>query len=285
MGTARYLVAKYVSDVFRNEPVNIGVLTWIDGKVGWKFLGQKEDNSINGRAAGLYGKIKSLPNYKQWVESWVFHLQEPILRDKQRVIPNESPEFLDILATHSGQSYILETGGQLMEDVPPDEVALVTDHLFRTLVWTPDEKEPSKSADEWRDELLRDANVAVDPNVKRDEPVELKLRGKPFRPRFNIYIGNGTPQVLAQMVPLTANGRTAQNSARAVEFLFERVLEQRLLPQEKCVSFVYTKDENDDLIQESLDELALVSTVIDITKDRGVAVRKITEWVEQSKRH
>jgi hypothetical protein len=290
MGYAKYLVAKYVPDVFRNEPVNIGVLTWIDGEVGWKFIGQREEKStaINGKTQGITGRIKSVQNYKQWIESWVLRLQAPQLHTRHHgTVNHSSPDFLNALATYGEGSYILEPGGELAEDVDPKEINEVTNHLFATLVGMPDEKESYKSPEEVRDELLRDASVGFDDRVKRDQPVELRMNGKQFRPRFSVYIGNGDPHALGLMVPLTAPGKAAQNSARAAELLFVRVLDQGLVPQDRCAAFVYTRDddENPEIIHDSLEELSLVSTVIDITQNRRFALEKLSKWVSETKPH
>lgn len=288
MATARYLVAKYVPDIYRNEPVNIGVLTWIDGRVCSRFLGQKNDGTIDGRAAGIAGRIKSAQNYKQWIESWVTRLQGSHLQTREHgTIKSDSPEFLTALATYGGGNYLLESGGEIMEEPSPDEVSSVTDYLFNTLVGIPDDKEQYKSPDEVRDGLLKEADVLFDDRVKLNRRVPLELRGKAFNPEFSLYIGNGNPDMLGQMVPMTAQGKTAQNSARAAELLFYRVLDAGILSQDKCIAFVYTREDEEgtDLIQESLAELASVATVVDITRNRQDAVNLISQLVHDSKRH
>lgn len=288
MGTARYLVAKYVPDIYRNEPVNIGVLTWIDGRVCSRFLGQKNDGTIDGRAAGISGRIKSAQNYKQWIESWVTRLQGSHLQTREHgVVKSDSSEFLTALATYGGGNYLLESGGEIMDEPSPDEVSSVTDYLFNTLVGIPDEKEHYKSPDEVRDELLKEAEVLFDDRIKLNRRVPLQLRGRDFNPEFSLYIGNGNPDMLGQMVPLTSQGKTAQNSARAAELLFLQVLNADVLPQEKCIAFVYTREdeESTDLILESLSELSSVATIFDITRDRKSAVKLISQLVKESKRH
>lgn len=289
MANCRYLVAKYVPDVFRNEPVNVGVMTWIEGRVCWRFLGQRGDGFINGKAPGIVGRIKSVQNYKQWVESWVHHLQSGTIQTRQHgIVPSDSPEFMDAMSIYGSGNYVLESGGELAEGADSGEIKDVTDYLFDSLVKIGDEeKDQYKSADEVRDQLLKEADVIMDPRVKMNWPVPLQLRGKDFKPEFNLYIGNGTPEVLGHMVPLTAQGRTAQNSARAAELLFLRVLDAQILPLEKCIAFVYTREdeEHSEANDKSIDELSAVATILDITRDRQSAVQKISTWVKEAKRH
>lgn len=283
MANCRYLVAKYVPDVFRNEPVNVGVMTWIEGKVCWRFLGQQSNGAINGKAPGVVGRINSVQNYKQWIESWVHHLQSDQLQTRDNgVVRNDSPDFMCAMAAYGSGNYILESGGELAEDAPKEEIKDVTNYLFDSLVRIgEDEKDQYKSADEVRDQLLKEADVIMNPRVKMNWPVPLQLHGKDFKPEFNLYIGNGTPEVLGHMVPLTAQGRTAQNSARAAELLFLRVLDAGILPQDKCIAFVYTREDEEtpEIVEKSIEELSAVATILDITKDRNSAVRRISTWV------
>jgi hypothetical protein len=288
MADCRYLVAKYVSDVFRNEPVNIGVLTWIDGKVDWRFLGQKYDGTIDGRAQGVAGRIKSVQNYKQWVDSWIHHLKSEKLQTRNGgEVRIQSPEFMGAMAAYGSGNYVLESGGELANGADPGEIKEVTNYLFDSLVGVTEEKEQYKSADDVRNELLREAEVIMDSRVKMNWPVRLELRGKEFKPEFSIYIGNGAPEVLAHMVPLTAQGRTAQNSARAAELMFLRVLEANILPQEKCIALVYAREdeESSDIVERSKDELSSVATVMDVTRERRSIVNSLSRWVRESPAH
>ena len=73
--------------------------------------------------------------------------------------------------------------------------------------------------------------------------------------------------------------------------MFLRVLDAELLPQEKCISLVYTPqnreqdDESAEMIAESFSELSAVSTVIDVSEQRTLAVESIRRGVEEAKEH
>lgn len=288
MGKAEYLVAKYVPDLFRNEPINIGVIAWLDGSVALRFLGQKPDGRIDGRAGGLAGTIKSIPNYKQWIESWTRKASKSELSCRGvGSVSKSSPDFLRALAACGGGNYMLEPGGELIDEADANEVNEITAYLFERLVGTPEEKTPHKTPEEVRDELLREAEVTFDDRVKLNHRVPLELRGRQFNPEFNLYIGNGSPELLGQMVPLTSHPKYVQNCARATELLFLRVIESELLSQDRCIAFVYAQEDKSevDLIQESLEELKSVSTIVNITEDRRSAVEQIRHWVRASRRH
>ena len=287
MNKAQYLIAKYVPDLFRNEPVNIGVVVWIDGSVAYRFIGQRSDGTINGQI--VRDRFRSLANYKQWVESWVriATSQEVIFKEKKQLIKKTSPEFLSAMATHGRGNFILEQDGELLEDVTAKSIGQITDFLYERMVEANEEAVEYKTPEEVRDELLTEAEVSSDERVIRNRTVHVEIGGRKFNSVFSIYIGNGTPDVLAQMVPLSAQPKQVQNYALASTYKFLSVLEAKVLPQDRCVAFVYSQEDrsNIDLIQESITELSQVSTIVNISTDRAVAIGQIKKWVSSVKGH
>ena len=136
MARATYLIAKYVSDLFRNEPVNIGVIAWCEGATAFRFLCANAEGQVDGRI--LRGKIEtlSLDAYKQWVSAWVKMLSRDKINfiGKPEIVTKTSARFLDALESTGKGNYILERGGELLEDVSPDKLQSVADYLFTRLV-------------------------------------------------------------------------------------------------------------------------------------------------------
>lgn len=287
MSQTTYLIAKYVPDIFRNEPENIGIIVWIQGHVALKFLGQRTDGSINGQT--VRDRFRSLANYKQWVESWqrLASRGEVLFGKKEELIQKSSPLFLEALATHSKGNFILEKGGELLEEVDANSIGDVADYLFERLVGPSESKVEYKTPEEVRDELLCEADLSNDERVIRNKKIHVEVGGRTFNPEFSIYIGNGKPEILGQMVPLTAQPKQVQNYAQASAFRFLNVLNAQILPQEKCIAFVYCEEDrsNIDLITESMDELKQVATVVNISSDRPSAIKQIRKWVDTVPRH
>lgn len=63
----RWLLAKYVPDIGRNEPRNVGLILLRGDEVAMRFVGQQPDGSIDGRSARV---VRSASVYKGWVEYW-----------------------------------------------------------------------------------------------------------------------------------------------------------------------------------------------------------------------
>jgi hypothetical protein len=66
----RYLVAKYISDLQRMEPRNIGIVVCASGVTCARFLGEKpgRPGHVDGRKVPPF--VTSVAAYKQWIEFW-----------------------------------------------------------------------------------------------------------------------------------------------------------------------------------------------------------------------
>ncbi|HTV40103.1 MAG TPA: hypothetical protein VMF08_05990 [Candidatus Sulfotelmatobacter sp.] len=284
------MIAKYVSDLFRNEPVNIGVIAWCGGATAFRFLGANRDGNVDGRI--LRGKIQtlSLDTYKQWISSWVKLLSRDKINfiGKPETVTRVSERFLDALESTSRGNYILERGGDLLEDVAPTEIDSIADYLFHRLVdETLEDEDEGKAAKVVRDELLREAEIAADERVQTDKRVPVTLdNSKTVYPEFHIYIGNGKPDWLAQVLPLTAQPKAIQTTAESIAWKFERVIQHGSLKKDRAVAIVYSPEERqDELINESLIELSTVAQIFNLRMDRARVVKAIREWVQSVNTH
>jgi len=177
---------------------------------------------------------------------------------------------------------------ELLEDVSPKQIQSVTDYLFARLV-NEDSKEEAegKAAKEVRDELLIEADVALDERVKIDKRVPIRLRDNSLvHPEFHLYIGNGAPELLGQVLSLAAHPKAVRTTAESITWKFERAIDTGTLKEGRAVAFVYSPEERDDeLIDESLVELKTVARVFNLRMDRGQAVKAIREWVQSTEKH
>ena len=89
-----YLVAKYVPDIQRMEPVNVGVLVWVNGMALSKFLKPE-------LAAGV---VHDLPIYQRWVSHWDNLISKDKVKFGRRAeIAKSSPGFFtELLQSQKG---------------------------------------------------------------------------------------------------------------------------------------------------------------------------------------
>lgn len=108
----RWLVAKYMPDLRRREPINIGVLVMNgDGKVRPRFLS----------GSNLRGSVRSNDNLHGWIEYW-----------RHRCVEASWDELVAEARHREPSNYFLEVGGEtIVTDRTADEFA---EYLFVTLV-------------------------------------------------------------------------------------------------------------------------------------------------------
>jgi hypothetical protein len=203
MSTARFLVAKYAPDVARLEPRNIGIILWVDGLVGSRFVGSDDVDFID-----------DPDTYERWVNFWQGQCTKDSidLRGKPPVT-RSSVGFLDALRMTQKGNYLLYDAGRLHKDVAPSEIEDATAFLFRELVSGGRHPKEAKD-DEFTsevNELLDEAGYTSQPDWKGAAEVPCVIEGveQPFK--FNFVLGNGKPRIVGQRVPV--NRPQSVNSA------------------------------------------------------------------------
>jgi hypothetical protein len=119
-GGAIYMVFKYIPDMARMEPRNIGVLLWKDGAIAAKFI-QETPKFVTSENA-----------YKQWISYWSTQLQKHELPSMAGTVPVASPKFLEALQEGSKGNFYLALGGQIIDNV--EDVHDGVNYLFNMLV-------------------------------------------------------------------------------------------------------------------------------------------------------
>jgi hypothetical protein len=195
----RWVVAKYVSDLRRQEPRNVGVLLWTDEGCFSRFLGERLDGSLDGRRLRWAG---SGSTFKAWVAYW-----------RTQVAEGADPDTL--LARRGDDSYFLAQGGERLvgsRGLYPRELL---DYLFGTLV----EEEPERvgpSVVDLAEEVL--ARTGIKERVHRDVRVELPTDAVTFDYGYN----NGRLSYM-QRVGLVYDDDRSWDVAHAVAWAFQAV--------------------------------------------------------------
>lgn len=118
--TASWYVCKYVPDLMRDEPRNLGVIVHDDtGDLRFRFVGERSDGVVDGRRAQHW--VNSVETYKLWVKHWkkLACVDGTLQIDDRRVDDNY---------------YVSQRMASLVDveaDLPIDDVA---NRLFATLV-------------------------------------------------------------------------------------------------------------------------------------------------------
>ena len=156
------LLAKYVPDRRRNEPRNVGVLVLGDSGPGVvKFLGQRDDGTINGRRIPR-NLLRDLESYKLWVEHWA---------DSAR----QGPDAIQDLEAARSAAYYVVRAGEILSDPQLDDFEALAERYFAELVTVSESKEGqtrSEQLTEAVDVLVETVATLEEVEVKRDYSVE-----------------------------------------------------------------------------------------------------------------
>jgi len=258
-GAPRYLVAKYISDLQRMEPRNIGVVVWTSEGVAARFAAERPGatGEIDGRSVPAF--VTSTAAYKQWVDFW---------RDRLRAAPGKvRSRWAESLKETSHGNFWLAEGGVVL-DRRIDDVELLADDLFARLV------EPGVvddgldiALDRVADDIIRKLRLtrntnfhtryrvacSVAPNVREDF-------------EFSHAYKNGSLKRLYQRVPLCAKRTPLRRMVHDSAWMFEKVVQERIVSRDQAIALVYvTEDQKrDPAISWSFDVLSSVARLANL---------------------
>ena len=270
MNPPKYLIAKYIPDLARMEPRNVGIIVWSPDGVEARFLAEKisQPGLIDGRSIPSF--VESANAFRQWIEFWRAELQKPEVEtvDGHRV-PQSSPEFLAALQSWNRGNFVLAEAGFLLDPVQADDLTDLADHLFQTLVDSPasdDVRDPT--LDEICDRLIGETNLSQDPHFVSRYPVECSIATNTTETfEFSHAYRNGTLQRLYQRVPFPKRKRDLRKTVHDSAWMLEKVIGANVISREQSGILVYATDElqNEKPIQEALHVLATVGRVLNLS--------------------
>ena len=158
-----YQIIRYVPDLRRMEPQNIGVL--VQGQSGvtcrlwtrFRPLGDKPDFDY--------------ANFRKWREFFDAEINGPQIKMFQP--PRESPEFLEYLQSRCKGNYILTR--PLLVAMQAEDIDEVRDYLYETVVRSPEEEpEPAEQPVRNFREQLQAKKLDKHPLLHRDEYVTIR---------------------------------------------------------------------------------------------------------------
>lgn len=277
----RFLVAKYIPDLSRMEPHNIGIILWSQGHTVSRFIG---DDSVNNGTlrSPRFVRRKNHPVYNEWVVYWRRLLNSEALpagRGNTKV-PRSSSEFLDALKAKSKENFVLVPGGFIPVTIPPSELPRIADELFAELVAdgiADDSKTESRLLKESTRRFVRKSGLKDNPQYQERYPLQYTWHGVTRNVEFTCGIGGGGTEALPSPFIPSALFQTARlldmKDVNNALFLLEGVTSDRpndsvpkaILSRNRCGALVYSGNNPYDDMKESLASLAAVSTVIDLS--------------------
>ncbi len=249
--TLQWYVVKYVPDLVRREPRNIGVILVGEGDLRLsRFLGETDDGEIDGRTVPQFGNHLV---YKAWVRQW-------------RQLRDEGVQALAHVARAGrGSSFYVEEGGRWLVGPTPGRPDELLADLYSGLVR---EDVAPPVADDVRtlsDRLFRRLNLSR--KVRRRISLSVTVDGVPDELWFDYRYDNGRPNLM-QRVGLAGADKSTWDRLHLVETTFERLAESATFAEWGAVALVKEQDADPKLAQALRGRLAELAAVVDVSDEK-----------------
>lgn len=286
----RFFVAKFVPNLPRMEPKNIGVLVWFNGHTRARFIGENflsDKNEWSLKKPPAYTEIDSLPAYRTWHLMWRHFLEQPeIRRDNGTLVKRSSSQFLNALAERSRREFFLAEGGTILSTESELEIDIITEQLFeelvernttvRTLKSHPDSRDVERAARK----VIREAGIDKLQGFRKgsQQPVPVRVGGKtaylPFAYTYMHFNVRKRDQLRMAIELVNIN---KPDTASAAAYNFNLASESFELPRRRRVALTMLPLDGSSLSQEQETSLAIIessASIIDV-RNESHAVEEI----------
>ncbi len=257
--TSRFVLAKYVPDLDRMEPRNIGVILWSKGKLCARFL--SEDKAAN--------IVEEIDTYRRWVEFWSEMTNgESIEPRRGKSVPTSNSTCVDALLSNQEGNFILVDTGEVMQRLRGREVSKATDFLFGELVATRTLRDPRgdrKKFDVQCVEVLRASGLAQRPDFKHKFSVPCPVNGMQLPVHFSYGLGADAPDALMQRAHLAS-----EESITSSYMKIQSVFQAGILTRNRCVALYRKSDIASPTAEHGHELLSKLCDVIDIESSDAI---------------
>lgn len=274
-GLPQVLVAKFVPDVARNEPRNVGVFLATDGRTVARFLGESLDTpgKIVSRVP-MFESRQDRDAYREWISYWRISMDR---------MGNSMPatERVQRLQESSKSQFAVVRCGFLRKVVLDAELDSEVDLLFERLVEDPDRSEGRFDATSIGRQLQTETNklfkrtgFSSRPDFHTKYPVVCPIAGTNETLGFYFDYGLHRVKPVSLLQKVLIEKPQSLNSAL---FMFQSVQSGLQIPRDQCASLVYVepRSANARVVRSGLKVMASYSQVINVV-DAADAERRLT---------
>lgn len=249
--SSRILLAKYVPDMARMEPRNLGVFLWNNGWLGARFLDVRDAEFVN-----------EPDTYRRWVDFWRSFVESQSVRPRRgNPVSVKDQACIEALLSTQDGNYMLVDAGDMLERVGRRDGPRALDSLYRRLVANPKSTEDTsgKSFRRICDDLFHQANLTDRSDFRRKYPVVCGLFQEKRSIHFSYGFGKDEPLALFQRVNL-ASEVSINNAA----FTLHQVADQSIVPASSCAALIQGHQITSRIAESGRRWLEKVCQVVDV---------------------
>lgn len=223
MGTRRanrmitYFIVKYVDDLARNEPANVGLLATDGEQIVARFDGEGEGEHIDLRK--VRHRISGSHAYRAWVHFWREAVKDPT---KVGADCTTNIDLLQHLAEGGSRDFYIEEGGAILLDAEEQSLDETAQELYEKLVREPDPPSPLSLQEKSRRALAAaGAPLEDEHRFRKQFIVELDVDGVSVEHEVSYAVMNGDWHYLQEVPFDPGKPRVSRKEASHCAFLFE----------------------------------------------------------------
>jgi hypothetical protein len=258
MSNPKFVLAKYVPNLSRMEPRNIGIFLWSNGRLLARFLESTEVDFVNDPAT-----------FDEWKSGWMDMVNRKEIFAKGRAVSTKTEDCLKALLDTQNGNYLLVNAGFIPETVPASELPMALDYLFNELVSLRREQpDYNKEAtfSQICDGIFESIGIKQHPNFKTNRSIECQVFGITHPLNFDYYLGNGHPEALIKRVKVRSN-----DSVNSCALASHSIVQSRLLTKNECCAMYRSTEVQSPIAAENLELLQKVCTLVDVDDvDRAI---------------
>jgi len=269
MNTTKFLLAKYIPDLHRFEPRNIGVMVCSPLSIEARFLAEypNRPGEVDGRS--IPGFVTSASAYKQWIRYWRDAISGASIRPigGGDLVTSSSPVFIEALQQTARGNFVVVDAGLVMDDISEEELPAVADQLFAQLIEVNTAEDPRDIGfDELCDSLMSRTQLKHHRNFHDRYPVSCTVRGVDEEFLFSHAIANGTLERAYQRFPIPKRKTLLQKNRDATAWMLESLLNTNVITLDKTVLLVDATPEQiaQTEVDKSIRLLGSMSRVVNI---------------------
>lgn len=272
--TPRFIIAKYVPDLSRMEPKNIGVFLWSKGEIRARFLEDDDAQFVN-----------EPDTFQRWKKYWLNMIQGKAIRPRRgKPVSTDDPECMKALLSTQEGNYILVDAGELLEMIGKREITKATDFLFSELVATKEVKKQleKESLESLCRDVMQKSGISIKKEYRTNYPVLCTLYGQAHRPmHFNYGLVNGSPRNLFQRVSLQK-----EMSVNNAVLTLRAVIDNGIVEQNHCAVLTQSTSIKSNATEKNFEWLQKICPVIDLdSTEATVSLKEIVQAAELKAGH
>ena len=241
MRNTKYLLAKYIPDLYRFEPRNIGVIVWSPLGVEARFLAEfpNRPGEVDGRFIPNF--VASANAYKQWIRYWRDAITGAFLRPLGggEVVSSSSPRFIETLQQTARGNFVVVDAGSVLDEISEEELPTIANQLFAQLIEINTVEDPRDIGfEELCDSLMLQSELKQHRNFHNRYPVTCTVRGVDEEFFLSYAISNGTLERAYQLFQIPKGRAQLQKNRDATAWMFDSLLNTKLITPDNTVLLV-----------------------------------------------